>query len=376
LITLIENEKLKKLARSIGIDQLGVTKSISFENLRGLLETRISEHYFTPFEEHNLELRLHPEYQLNNCCSIITLAVPYATAERNQKLIAIGPRGSVARCARAVDYHLVLKKKAETLVELIQKNTDHKFNYRILADRSPLLEREIARRCGLGLIAENCTFINDLYGSYVALCTILIDVSIEPDNAVEKLCLQCGECRTACPTGALSEPYILNPQRCLSYLTQAAGVFPRELRTQLETKIYGCDHCQEVCPLNNQIKSSPLSELSFELFPAEPLLLPLLNITHREFDLTVKLTSAGWRGKTTLQRNVIIALGNSKDQIAVRPLARILENDSRPLIRLHASWSLGQLGGRQACLALEKSAKRDPEESVRQEALAALKNNA
>lgn len=372
---LIENEKLKTLARSINIDQLGVTKSLSFDQFRDLLEKRRREKYLTKFEEHNPELRLYPEYQLKNCLSIVTLAVPYAAAENSHRLSCAGPRGSVARCARAVDYHLVLKNKAENLITLVQKNSNRQFNYRILADRSPLLEREIARRCGLGLIAENCTVVNNLYGSYVALCTILVDVNIEADHEINNRCLQCGQCRAACPTGALSAPYILNPHRCLSYLTQAAGIFPRELRALLGKKIYGCDLCQQVCPLNNEISPSPLQEFSFELFPAEPLLLPLLNITRREFDLTVKLTSAGWRGKTTLQRNVIIALGNSKDQIAVRPLARILENDSRPVIRLHSAWSLGQLGGRQAFKALERSAKRDPEESVRQEALTALSFN-
>ncbi len=95
-------------------------------------------------------------------------------------------------------------------------------------------------------------------------------------------------------------------------------------------------------------------------------------MTRKEFDTTIRLTAAGWRGKTTLQRNAVIALGNSKDQDAVKPLTRVLENDPRPLIRLHAAWALGQLGGRQAIFALGKSAEWDPEESVRLEALTAL----
>jgi epoxyqueuosine reductase len=95
-------------------------------------------------------------------------------------------------------------------------------------------------------------------------------------------------------------------------------------------------------------------------------------MTRKEFDSTIGLTAAGWRGKTTLQRNAVIALGNSKDPDAIKPLARVLENDPRPLIRLHAAWSLGQINGRQAKFAIGKSMERDPEASVRREALAAL----
>ena len=270
---------------------------------------------------------------------------------------------------------MIVEKKAAKLVEKIEAITKKSIRQKILTDRSPLLERELARHSGLGLIGENCTLINPLYGSYVALGTILLDLAIEPDQPNEEICLKCGRCREACPTGALTEPYIIDPYRCLSYLSQASGLFPANLRTHLGNKLYGCDICQEVCPLNQEVAASPLAEFGAVHFPAEPDLPALLTMTRKEFDTTIRLTAAGWRGKTTLQRNAVIALGNCKNQDVVKPLARILENDARPLIRLHAAWALGQLGGQPAEFALGKSAERDPKEAVRLEALAALRKN-
>jgi epoxyqueuosine reductase len=372
---LIDKIKLKELGKSIGIDQLGISSASPLKEMRARLERRTLEDRVTPFEEKNPELRLSPEHLLTGCRSIITLAVPYSAANQKSGSAGKAPRGSVARCARAIDYHLVARKKAAELINSIKITTGKNFNFRILSDRSPLLEREIARRSGLGIIGENCTLINPVYGSYVALCTILLDVLIEPDLPFESPCLKCGRCREACPTGALTESYIINPYRCLSYLTQVKGIIPREFRAFLGNRIYGCDLCQEVCPLNNRVAGSPLPEFSFELFPAEPLLLPLLAITRHEFDLTIKLTAAGWRGKTTLQRNTVIALGNSAAPNAVSPLARLLECDSRPLIRLHAAWALGRLSNPLTRRVLSKAAAKDPDEKVRLEALLSLTSN-
>jgi epoxyqueuosine reductase len=372
---LIDHNIIIKLGRQIQIDQLGVTSAVPLDGMRNILERRILEERITPFEEKNPALRLSANHLLSGCRSIITLAVPYnATSAQTVAIQPPGPKGLVARCARSSDYHQVVEEKATMLVSKIKDLGGKPFNYRILADRSPLMEREIARRSGLGLIGENCTLINSVYGSYVSICTILLDFEVETSFPVEDKCRQCGKCRESCPTAALTGPYVLNPYRCLSYLTQAAGTFPRELRSRLGARIYGCDLCQEVCPHNDDAAPSPLPEFNFDLFPAEPLLLPLMDLTRREFDTTIKLTAAGWRGKTTLQRNAVIALGNSGDPAALKPLARLLENDSRTVIRLHTAWALGRLGGKQARITLEKSAERDPDESVRLEALLALEN--
>jgi epoxyqueuosine reductase len=369
---LIDENFINILGETIDIDQIGFTTAEPLTSMLGPLEKRIREERVTPFEEKDPALRITPEHLLAGCQTIITLAVPYHWPAPAAPVNPEGPQGLVSRCARSIDYHLVVENKAAQLVGKIEEAAKKPLRHKILTDRSPLLERELARRSNLGLIGENCTLINPVYGSYVALGTILLDIAGEPDLPNSETCLQCGSCREACPTGALTEPYIINPYRCLSYLSQASGVFPVELRASLGGRLYGCDRCQEACPLNQEVDSSTLTEFSSILFPAEPQLLALLSMTRKEFDTTIRLTAAGWRGKTTLQRNAVIALGNSKDPDAIKPLARVLENDPRPLIRLHAAWSLGQIGGREAKFAIGKSLERDPEASVRQEALNAL----
>lgn len=371
---LIRKDRLRELAESVGISQLGVATAEPLNYMRQRLQRRIDEGRTTPFEEKDPTARLSPGHLLAGCRSMIILAVPYAVLDPVMPVTEEGPRGLVASCARGLDYHSLVTQKAGEIIDLIKRETNASIHHRILSDRSPLLERELARNAGLGWIGENCTLIDKQYGSFTALGTILLDRDLEADDPLDRACHDCTLCRNGCPTGAIKEPYILNPNLCLSYLTQASGIFPRAMRPLLGNMIYGCDCCQKVCPHNQTVELSPFSELSFSLFPAEPLLVPLLTITQREFDLTIGLTSAGWRGKTTLQRNTVIALGNSGNQAAVQPLARLLENDQRSLIRLHAGWALGRLGGSKARFALEKSRQNDPDPQVKKEAALALED--
>jgi len=371
----INTGKIKEIALDAGADQVGIVSAEPLHYMKERLEKRKNENRVTPFEESNPALRLSPHHLLKGSRSIITIAVPYAAPVHPGPHITEEPAGLVARCARGLDYHDLAEELCRRIIEKLQTELSRAFEYRIFCDRSPLLERELVRKSGLGLIGENCTLINPEYGSYTALGTILLDLDLEPDQPENSLCRQCGRCRQACPTGALVEPYVINPYLCLSYLTQASGVFPRSLRPRLGRQIYGCDICQDSCPHNSGVRSSAIPEAAFAFFPAEPLLLPLLRITQKEYRTTINLTSAGWRGKTTLQRNAIIALGNIEDPAATHPLSVLLENDSRTVIRAHAAWALGRIATKKALFALEKSHQKDPEVNVREEAGLALEDN-
>lgn len=369
---LITKEIIAVAALQAHVTETGVAPAVSLLDMRERLDRRLAEKRTTTFEEQDPAARLSPAGLMESCRSIITLALPYTPAGDQFPPKESNLYGQVARCARSIDYHLIIEKKANDVINNIKRITGASFKYKILADRSPLLERELARQSGLGLVGENCTLINSRYGSYTALATILLDRELESGPANNEMCLGCGRCRKTCPTGALVKPYIINPHRCISYLTQIGGPIPLEMRPLMGRHIYGCDLCQEACPLNNQAKLSPHPESAFVFFPAYPLLLPLLKITRKEYELTAGLTSAGWRGKTILQRNAVIALGNCNDSDAIKPLSLLLENDSRPLIRMHAAWALGRIDGARAIFALEKSRLNDPEQAVKKEAEQAL----
>ncbi len=371
---LIDKNVLKEFTKYEPDILVGVASAKPLEHMQKLLELRASEQRITPFEEKNPRLRVEPGHLLDNCRTIITIAVPYALSQAVSLPGPGTPRGKVARCAQNIDYHRVVENKARQLVELIGSKCGKDFSHRILCDRSPLLERELAKQSGLGLIGENCTLLTCRFGSYVSLGTILLDRFIEPDRPIGRNCLHCGLCRRACPTGALKKPFILDPYRCLSYLSQASGIFPATLRSALGNMVYGCDLCQEACPLNSEVEDSKLADFAYTFFPPDPPLLSLLQLTRKEYDFTIKMTSAGWRGKTTLQRNAIIALGNCGDRDTVKILARTLENDPRPVIRVHAAWSLGRIGGKRAAFYLDKSRHNDPEGQVKKESKLALEH--
>ncbi len=367
-------KNLAEMAAASGLALAGIAPAVPPFYLRPRLQQRLDEGRATPFEESDLDLRLNAGRFLPGCRSIVVVGMPYPFPGEERPRHNDRPQGSVARCARGPDYHLLLIRAAKHLFSLLKKELPP-LNGTILVDRSPLVERELARMAGLGWIGENCTLITPAGGSYTALGTILVDREIEPAAAPEQNCSHCGRCREACPTGALTAPYIIDPYRCLSYITQAPGVVPRAMRPLMGTLLYGCDLCQEACPHNREPRGSEgpsVLQGAFPFFPAHPLLEPILAMTQKEFTQTVGLTAAGWRGKSILQRNAVIALGNSGDTGAVPALAQILKKDSRPLLRLHAAWALGQLGGPLARRSLELQLHREPEPAVAEELRAAM----
>jgi epoxyqueuosine reductase len=181
-------------------------------------------------------------------------------------------------------------------------------------------------------------------------------------------CGTCTRCIAACPTAAI-EPrgYTMDPRRCISYLTiEHRGPIPRALRPRLENWIFGCDLCQDPCPWNRDAHDTAGAD---ELTPHLPTLLALDAAAFRTRFGATAVARAKRRG---LLRNVAVALGNTGNPDAVPPLARALAGEPEPLVRAHAAWSLGRLGGTHARHALEAARHADPDPTVREEIDSAL----
>jgi epoxyqueuosine reductase len=230
-------------------------------------------------------------------------------------------------------------------------------------DDGPMLDRAAAARAGLGWFGKNTNILTKELGSWVFLGQIITDLELEPDPPLQKTCGSCVRCIDACPTGAIVAPYVIDNTRCISYQTiENRGPIPIELRPLMLDWVFGCDICQEVCPVNR--KETPTKETDFgrrNLSVAD--LVEILQMTDDDF-LERFAGSPIMRAKLVgLQRNACVALGNLKAATAVPALANALATGA-PLVRSHAAWALGRIGGVDAGNTLASAALTETNEDV------------
>lgn len=273
--------------------------------------------------------------------SLIVVALAY---DRVDPIPTAHLTGRIARYARGEDYHLVMRDRLVALADRLARELGAPVASRPCVDSAPVLEREWAERGGLGFVAKNTMLIAPGAGSYLVLGELLVDVELAPTGEPPKpRCGTCTRCLDACPTRAFVDAYTLDARRCISYLTiEYQGVIPRELRVAMGTWVFGCDICQEVCPFNagtGEGYDPLLTPRSVE--HALPDLIRLAHIGSSQLRQLVKRTAMRRISKSSLLRNVAIALGNTGDPAAVDPLRHLLGGE--PLVRAHAVWALRRL---------------------------------
>eukprot|EP00026_Physarum_polycephalum_P001039 Phypoly_transcript_01040.p1 GENE.Phypoly_transcript_01040~~Phypoly_transcript_01040.p1 ORF type:complete len:1215 (+),score=194.93 Phypoly_transcript_01040:66-3710(+) len=284
-----------------------------------------------------------------------------------------------ARYAQGGDYHDILKPKLMQLQQFIQNLPQvQSTRARVYVDTGPILERELARKAGLGWYGKNTMLIMPKRGSYFFLGVLLIDLELTYDEPFRKdMCGGCSACLPACPTGALlgKDPKtgapIMDARRCISYLTiEQKGPIPRHLRKLIGNRIYGCDICQEVCPWNQY--STPSTE---PLFAPRGLhgekLVDLMQLSQADFSKKFKGSAIKRTKRRGLLRNAAVALGNWRNPSAIPVLIEALK-DEEPLVRGHAAWALGQIGGIESFEALRERLSLESDEYVRDEILCSL----
>ena len=245
-------------------------------------------------------------------------------------------------------------------------------------DTGAPLDRAIAQRAGLGRFGKSTLLITPGLGTWTFLGEIFTTVVLTPDARADwNVCGSCTRCLDACPTGCLT-PWQIESTRCLGFLNQSSGDIPREFRTVMGDRLFGCDDCQDVCPYNRVAARGLHQEFAprAELNPG-PDLVRLLDMDQTEFERVIGPTAAAWRGSRTLQRNALVALGNSGDADALAPLMSKLDHAS-PKLRAHAAWGLGRLAtlvpsvASIAVEALSARLEQEPDQNVQQEISLAL----
>ncbi len=289
--------------------------------------------------------------------------------------------GRVARYAWVRDYHRVMKRRMRDLVRALERELSSEVAARWYVDDGPMLDRAAANRAGIGWFGKNSNILNPQFGSWVFLGQIITDLELDPDTPLRKSCGGCTRCIDDCPTGAIVAPYVVDNSRCISYLTiENRGAIPRELRPLIQDWVFGCDICQDVCPVNRKARQ-PAQPVRFAgaVSSHGPVgqmdLVELLRMSEDEFRQRFAGTSimrAKWEG---MLRNACVVLGNTADDNAVAVLSVALET-SEPLVRGHAAWALGRIGGDQATAVLVKAATYETDAGVLEEIKLALEESA
>ena len=310
--------------------------------------------------------RFDPRTLDSRFTSVVSLAYPYHSPAPPKLDWRAELRGRIAAYALGPDYHDVVLKKARAVADALGQIREGAVT-RAYVDTGPVFEREWAAEARLGWFGKNTTTLNREHGSYFFLAEIFTDLELEPTRSpYREHCGTCTQCLDLCPTSALAEGYLMEPRLCISYLTiENRGPIPRELRPKLGNWIFGCDICQEVCPWNEPFNETVAPELM-------PLLPELMALDDAGFSRRFSKSAIKRAKRRGLLRNVAIALGNSGNREAVPVLAQAIEHEAEPLVRSHAAWALGALGGPTAKRALERARKRDPDSGVIAETTLAL----
>ena len=395
---------IKEYAYSLGFDSARITSAEALPEAERVIKERIAQGLMDGlpwFTTERADVSCHPDALLPDARSIITLAMCYLTQQPDEPQDGV-PHGRISRYAWGTDYHEVMKPKLQQfstwLRDYARNEMGEAVETRLFVDTGRMVDRAVAQRAGLGWYGKNTNILTKGWGSWVFLAEIVTNLPLRNDLPVKTNCGSCEICLHACPTQALPAPYVLDNTRCISFLTiELRGSIPLELRPLMGNLIFGCDICQEVCPVNivaekrlglRKSSSSQDDDARITAQPAiatqahaefqprpgvgsSPELIPLLSLTEEEFRQRFRLSPIRRTKRRGLLRNVCVALGNSGDQQAVPALIGAL-HDNEPLVRGHAAWALGRLGGDQAQAALHDALQHEQETEVKKEIQCAL----
>jgi len=317
------------------------------------------------FLRHHVKARLDPRTRYPWARSVISGFFPYAPPPPPRVDWRVRLRGRIAAYALERDYHDEMGERlvrwARAIEQLLPGTRAAGF-----VDTAAIFEHEWAARAGVGWTGKHTLTLSEDVGSYAFLGEILVGAELEPDPPAVDRCGTCTRCIDACPTGAIEPGYLLEPRRCIAYLTiEHKGAIPASLRPLLGEWIFGCDLCQIACPWNRDATAPPDDRLA-------PDLVATLALDDAGFDARYGATAVRRAGRVRLARNAAVVLGNAANPDAIPALARALREHDATLVRAHAAWALGCLTGEPAARTSLEAAHRDPDESVRVEVAAAL----
>ncbi|MFQ5613055.1 MAG: epoxyqueuosine reductase, partial [Anaerolineae bacterium] len=354
-------QRLKEKAYDLGFDLIGVAPA-ELAPHADAYRRWLARGYAAQMEwlARDPARRADPRRVVAGARSVVVVGLSYFLLDPPPELWRDPARGRIARYAWGLDYHDLMLPRLRALGDFIEKEVGRSLKRRAYVDTGPILERDFAAQAGLGFIGRNTLLIGPRLGSYLFLGEVLVDVELDYDEPAPDggarchidrpgpgrprragSCGNCTRCLEICPTHAFPAPYVLDSNRCISYLTiELKGSIPLELRPLLGNWIFGCDDCQEICPWVRHY-SQPAREdfLRYDPDTVAPRLLDLIALDPAGFRARFRGTPLSRAKRRGLLRNVAVALGNWGSPEALPALERACQ-DPEPLIREHAAWAI------------------------------------
>lgn len=329
----LSSSQLKAFAVAAGFDLVGFARAEPIEP-RFLTEwLEAGHHADLDWMRLKLAERLDVSKLLPGAKTVIALASNYWRSDEP---------GPIARYARGRDYHATGRDRIRALRRAIGAKWPGTRDYASV-DAGPVMEKVWAARAGLGYVGKNGCFITPELGSWVVLSTMTLDAEVDAyaGGPTDDRCGRCTLCITSCPTGAIVADQVVDATACLSYQTiENTQAVPQSLRAAMPNLVFGCDICQDVCPLN----SSPV--LAPERFAPRAVgsvsVQQLAAMTREQYDAWAPGTPLARAGFEGLKRNAAYALGAMRD-VNARSILEALRGDPAPLVAEAAQWALARL---------------------------------
>ena len=362
------SEDIKSYALEIGYDHVGITNADKFPGYLEELRQRYAMYRFAIEGNFQLLNAYDPQHFMPNAKSIVVVAYDYFKEAFPDELVNKIGRYYLSRCYPSKRFSIIEYTRRQLMKEFLEKAGCG------VNEKAMLPDRQVACRAGIGDYGKNGFIYANNGSSFMTFFPFLVDVELNYDQpSNQQNCPDgCSLCLDACPTGALYEPYRIDPRKCITLNNisngREAGLpnpIPTKIREKMGISIHGCDICQEVCPRNQRSLKAKLAPDAFLHNIAKGIRLKdILNMDEEYFAERIQpLVYNYLLKKKYIQRNAAIAMGNMADPESIPDLTQALQ-DKEEMVRAYAAWALGRIGELEAHQSLEMALPQESSEWV------------
>jgi len=307
----LSNKIVIEKAKELGFDLIGFTRADKLEYESDKLQEWLNMGYHSSMDymARNFDKRIDVKKILPEAHTVISLAVNYYTEYQHTEGDDLG---KVSRYAWGKDYHLIMWEKLELLEEELNK-IDPEFKSMSYVDTGPVMDKAWAVRSGIGWLGKHTNVISKELGSWIFLGTIITNIEFEFNEPLKDFCGTCTACIDSCPTNAIVDNYLVDANKCISFLTiENKEAIPDKFKGQFNSWVFGCDICQDVCPWNKKL-SAPTNEMSFYPQGNKEIKLPeVLDMTLEQFKTRFETSPIKRTKLNGLKRNAEYLIRSTK----------------------------------------------------------------